>query len=141
MLHTRLHTLIELRLQNGEAKISIPKELLIQPVENPLMSLVQFVYPSILHNMKDVNFFQERAILAPTIESFEQVNDFMLSLIPGEEKIYLSFDTPCPSDEETEIQGEWFTYEFLNDVKCSGIPNHKLTLKVGVPVMLLRNLD
>nr|KYP33102.1 ATP-dependent DNA helicase PIF1 [Cajanus cajan] len=127
--------------QNGEVEISIPKELLIQPVENPLMSLVQFVYRSILHNLKDVNFFQERAILAPTIESFEQVNDFMLSVIPGEEKNYLSSDTPCPSDEETKIQGEWFTSKFLNDVKCYGVPNHKLTLKVGVPIMLLRNLD
>jgi ATP-dependent exoDNAse (exonuclease V) alpha subunit len=29
----------------------------------------------------------------------------------------------------------------LNEIKCSGLPNHKLLLKVGVPVMLMRNLD
>jgi len=34
-----------------------------------------------------------------------------------------------------------FTYEFLNDIKCSRIPNHKLKLKIGVPIMLLRNID
>ncbi|KAL1308594.1 hypothetical protein AAHE18_17G118200 [Arachis hypogaea] len=31
--------------------------------------------------------------------------------------------------------------EFLNDIKCSGLPNHKLTLKSGVVVMLLQNID
>ncbi|XP_020972608.1 uncharacterized protein LOC110269246, partial [Arachis ipaensis] len=31
--------------------------------------------------------------------------------------------------------------EFLNDIKCSGLPNHKLTLKSGVAVILLRNID
>lgn len=45
------------------------------------------------------------------------------------------------SDEGHETQGEWFTTEFLNDIKCSGVPNHVLTLKVGVPVMLMRNID
>jgi len=29
----------------------------------------------------------------------------------------------------------------LNDIKCSGIPNHRIKLKVGVPIMLLRNID
>ncbi|XP_031099739.1 uncharacterized protein LOC116003940 [Ipomoea triloba] len=33
------------------------------------------------------------------------------------------------------------TPEFLNGLKASGIPNHTLTLKVGSPVMLLRNID
>ncbi|KEH21515.1 PIF1-like helicase [Medicago truncatula] len=31
--------------------------------------------------------------------------------------------------------------EFLNTINSSGLPNHKITLKVGVPIMLLRNLD
>ena len=31
--------------------------------------------------------------------------------------------------------------EILNGFKISGIPNHKLVLKEGVPVMLLRNID
>ena len=29
---------------------------------------------------------EDRAILAPTLETVEEVNDFMLSLIPGDEK-------------------------------------------------------
>ena len=33
------------------------------------------------------------------------------------------------------------TPEFLNSLGTSGLPNHSITLKVGTPLMLLRNLD
>ena len=91
--------------------------------------------------MKDLKYLEERAILAPTHDSVDTVNDFVLSLIPGEEHEYLSFDSTVPSDENSAVQADWFTPEFLNDMKCSGIPNHRLRLKIGVLVMLLRNID
>ena len=109
--------------------------------DKPLVSLVDFVYSNILENLSVPNFFEERGILAPTLEIVEEVNEFMLSLIPRDEKYYFSSDSPCHSDEDYEIQGERFTPEFLNEIKYSRIPNHKLRLKVGVLVMLLRNLD
>jgi len=62
-------------------------------------------------------------------------------LIPGEEKEYLSFDSVCRSGENSDVQSEWFTTEFLIGVKSSGIPNHRLKLRVGCPVMLMRNID
>jgi len=40
-------------------------------------------------------YFDDRAILCPTTYSVEEVNEFILSLISGEEVIYLSSDTPC----------------------------------------------
>ncbi|XP_057433864.1 uncharacterized protein LOC130726560 [Lotus japonicus] len=91
------------------------------------------------HGSKDSH--SERVILAPTLESVEHVNNYMLSKLPGVEREYLSYDTPCRSDEDSEVHAEWFTSEFLNDVQCSGIPNHRLILKVGVLIMLLRNID
>jgi ATP-dependent DNA helicase PIF1 len=33
------------------------------------------------------------------------------------------------------------TLEFFNTISALGLPNHKLRLKVGISVMLLRNLD
>lgn len=65
----------------------------------------------------------------------------MLDMIQGEVKEYLSSDYICKSDENTDVEGEWFITEFLNDIKCSGLPNHRLILKIGVPIMLLRNID
>ena len=71
----------------------------------------------------------------------EMVNEFILSQIPGEEKEYLSSDSYSLSDQDVGIDADWITAEFLNEIKCSGIPNHKLVLKKGVPIMLLRNID
>jgi hypothetical protein len=34
-----------------------------------------------------------------------------------------------------------YPVEFLNTLQFNGIANHKLELKVGVPILLLRNLN
>ncbi|XP_031116779.1 uncharacterized protein LOC116020446 [Ipomoea triloba] len=47
----------------------------------------------------------------------------------------------CRSDSTNGILYDMHTPEFLNGLKASGIPNHSLTLKIGSPVMLLRNID
>jgi len=36
---------------------------------------------------------------------------------------------------------EAITPEFLHSLKTSGIPNHKIRLKTGTPIMLIQNLD
>jgi len=61
------------------------------------MSLIDFVYPDLNDNLGDLLFFQERGILAPALDSIEHVNEYMMSLIPGEEKEYLSSDSVCRS--------------------------------------------
>ncbi|XP_056688054.1 uncharacterized protein [Spinacia oleracea] len=125
---------------DGETTIEIPDDVLIKDVvTNPIAVIVDSIYPSVLENLDDPKFFQDRAILAPTNECVEEVNEQLLSMISGEEKIYLSSDSICKAD----IQGnqELYTPDFLNSIKCSGLPNHTLKLKVGVPVMLLRNID
>jgi len=33
------------------------------------------------------------------------------------------------------------TPEFLSSLRTSGLPNHQITLKIGTPIMLLRNID
>ncbi|XP_072064185.1 uncharacterized protein [Arachis hypogaea] len=40
-----------------------------------------------------------------------------------------------------EIQLDLYGIELLNSINCSTLPPHKLILKVGVSVMLLRNID
>ena len=65
----------------------------------------------------------------------------MMSLISDEEKKYLSSDYVCRSGENSDVQSEWFTTEFLNGTKSSRIPNHRLKLRVGCPVMLMRNIN
>ncbi|KAL6567653.1 hypothetical protein OROGR_001321 [Orobanche gracilis] len=126
---------------DGEADIKLPDDIIIKDAKNSIASIVESTYPSILQNMSDPKFFQERAILAPTNEMVEKINEYILSLMPGEEVEYLSSD--CISKEEGEVNEHEHIYstEFLNTVRCSGLPNHSLKLKVGCMVMLLRNID
>ncbi|XP_057444479.1 uncharacterized protein LOC130736698 [Lotus japonicus] len=90
--------------------------------------------------MKDPQFFQDKAILAPTLEAVEMINTYMLGIIAAPEHEYLSSESVLRSDEDSEIQGEWLTTEFLNDTKSSRMPNHKLFV-VDTQIMLLRNID
>lgn len=126
---------------DGEANVDIPHDLLVQHSDNHIADIVELTYPNLVNNMFNPRFFDDRAVLAPTLDIVERVNDYILSMIPGEEKEYLSCDSICKVDEEIGVDVEWLTTEFLNDIRCSGIPNHRLVLKKGVPVMLLRNID
>jgi len=102
----------------GQGMIEIPEENLILDVEQPLLQLVEFVYPSYINNVTSDGSFDDGAILCPTTKCVNQVNDFILSLIPGSEVTYLSSDSPCESEEQEIAQAEWFTTKFLNDIKC-----------------------
>lgn len=61
-------------------------------------------------------------------------------LYAGEERIFFSSDSIDASDRFS-INDQALTPDFLNKIKTSGLPNHSLRLKVGCPVMLLRNMD
>lgn len=63
-----------------------------------------------------------------------------LNLVIGDEKSYLSSDSIEPT-EGTEADRIVYLQEFLNSVKVLGLPNHGLRLKVGIQIVLLRNID
>ncbi|XP_022722234.1 ATP-dependent DNA helicase PIF1-like [Durio zibethinus] len=92
-------------------------------------------------NYNDPTYLKDRAILFPTNEDVDKVNDYILSKLHGESKKYLSFDKLCPDSGSVDEQSILFPTEFFNTLKFPGIPNHELELKVGVPVILLRNIN
>jgi len=71
----------------------------------------------------------------------DQINDFILSLVPSDHKEYLSSNSIDMSNTIDNIPLEAITLEFLNILKTYGIPNHNIKLKTCNPIMLLRNLD
>ena len=94
-----------------------------------------------LQNLTNPNNFKERTILGPTLEVVAHVNNYLMSRLAGEEKIYLSSDSICLEEGNMESELEAFSPEILNGINCSGLLPHKLILKEGVPVMLLGNID
>jgi hypothetical protein len=59
--------------------------------------------------------------------------------LQGEEVIYLSSDFVCITS--TNGLDSMYPMEFLNTLKFPRIPDHELKLKVGLPVMLLKNIN
>ncbi|XP_022031112.2 ATP-dependent DNA helicase pif1-like [Helianthus annuus] len=127
---------------DGVAIVEIPSDILITDSSDPIESLIRFVYPSVLERYMDLDYFSERAILTPKNEVVHEINDRLLELFPGEPVEYLSSDTICETEKGIDsFQQEFYSPDVLNGLKISGLPNHRLVLKVGVPIMLLRNID
>ncbi|KAL9295677.1 putative DNA helicase [Arabidopsis thaliana] len=125
---------------DGIALIDIPEEFLINGDNDPVESIIEAVYGNTFMEEKDPKFFQGRAILCPTNEDVNSINEHMMSMLYGEERIYLSSDSIDPADTSS-ANNDAYSADFLNSVRVSGLPNHCLRLKVGCPVMLLRNMD
>ena len=65
----------------------------------------------------------------------------MIDLIDVDEETYLSANSICKASTNILDQDVMYPTELLNSLKFPGIPNHKLRLKVGLPIILLRNLN
>ncbi|XP_057763578.1 uncharacterized protein LOC130984574 [Arachis stenosperma] len=127
---------------DGESIVHIPSDILIKNSETTLDDLIDFVYPNMLSNLSIENYFKDRAILAPTLDfCVTDVNNKMTAGLPGQERVYLSSDSVCAEEGNMEFELDAFSPEILNGINCSGLPPHKLVLKIGAPVMLLRNID
>ncbi|KAG4946474.1 hypothetical protein JHK87_042481 [Glycine soja] len=111
---------------DGYAIIEIPQELLISDFNDPIHGNVNSTYPNLMDQYNNEEYLQCKAILASTIDIVDEINAFVLSLVPG----------------ATNSQAwEALTPEFLNSLRTFGLPNHKITLKVRSLIMLLRNID
>ncbi|KAK7097308.1 hypothetical protein V1264_004308 [Littorina saxatilis] len=106
-----------------------------QPVTT-LSKLKYAVFPLLGDFFRDRRWLCERAILAPTNEAVKATNKELLQELPGPVHTYKSVDT-VPDDNEAVN----YPTEFLNSLQPAGVPPHELNLKLGTPVMLMRNLD
>ncbi|GJZ87992.1 ATP-dependent DNA helicase PIF1-like protein, partial [Tanacetum coccineum] len=126
---------------DGEVCIDLPEEILLDADDDPVTSIIDFTYLNILDNINDPSYFQEKAILAPMNEVVDNMNEHLLEKFQGEEMVYLSSDNVDKTKRHTTIDQTIFSPEFINGLKFSGVSNHMLALKVGVPIMLLNNID
>uniref|UniRef100_A0A8C5PJF9 ATP-dependent DNA helicase n=1 Tax=Leptobrachium leishanense TaxID=445787 RepID=A0A8C5PJF9_9ANUR len=85
-----------------------------------------------------ISQFEKTAILCPKNCDVDNINEEVLSLLEGESRTYLSTDS---IDDESQEDKDNYPIEFLNELTPSGMPVHKLKLKIGSIIMLLRNLN
>ncbi|SGY57450.1 BQ5605_C006g04273 [Microbotryum silenes-dioicae] len=103
--------------------------------------LIRHVYPVPALNLDNmslsakIEYFRNRAILAPKNLQVDQINDMVLDLLPGEPQTFYSADSVENKHESL------FSIEYLQSLNIPGMALHAAKFKVGCPVMLLRNLD
>ena len=125
---------------DNECVISLPDHFKCR--ENTMDSLIETVYPGIRTGNHPSGYFAERTILSGLNSEVDSMNKELLRQFPGEAQMFHSADC-IPSTEQTGEDDPMINYppEYLNEINCSGIPLARLELKVGCPVMVLRNLD
>jgi ATP-dependent DNA helicase PIF1 len=88
----------------------------------------------------------QRNIPAPKNIDVDEVNNAILESLSEESHTYLSANSLIPTEEGASVavrvsMDSLYLVEFLDTLQFSGITNHELELKVGVPILLLRNLN
>ncbi|UYV67820.1 hypothetical protein LAZ67_5002140, partial [Cordylochernes scorpioides] len=83
----------------------------------------------------------DRAILCPTNEDTFQINNALLDKLGGTFHHYVSIDFIDIQSDNLEQDQLNYPVEFLNLITLSGMPQHKLNIKVGAIVILLKNVN
>ncbi|KAF1891882.1 hypothetical protein Lal_00016912 [Lupinus albus] len=100
-------------------EVNIAKEIPILDYDNPIDVIVSNTYPNLQDHYKDEQFLQCRVILASTIEIVDQINDYVLSKISGNENGYLSSHLVDMSNVNESEAFNILIPEFLNSLATS----------------------
>lgn len=113
-----------------EDSIALPRELLLPATTRNRSGLIRHVYPGPaleLDNMsigEKVEYFRDRAILAPKNSQVDQINDMVLDLLPGDAQTFYSADSVDNEDESL------FSIEYLQSLNIAGMALHAAKFKV-----------
>ena len=156
-LHLRMNMRVSGGLQDAEfiswigrlsydaalnTSITLP-DYISQPRD--VAALVQAVYPPEViqsamsgSRVRDINVFTDRAILTTKNAVVTELNALILSRTEGSGRVYYSVDTADVNDSNNGL--DQLPVECLQSLELPSLPPSKLELKIGAPVMLLRNL-
>uniref|UniRef100_A0A0S1MJ77 DNA helicase Pif1-like 2B domain-containing protein n=1 Tax=Phakopsora pachyrhizi TaxID=170000 RepID=A0A0S1MJ77_PHAPC len=97
--------------------------------------LIEHTFPPLSKRYRENRYLMDRAILCAKNTNVQKLNNQIIKYLPTEERCYRSFDS-APEDLHNIYQ-----VEYLNEISLPSFPPHNLILKVGCPIILLRNLD
>ena len=105
-------------------------------VKQSMQQLADHVYPRLKHNFSKDGWMNGRAILAPTNREVDDINNMISETFPGDPIVLSS------SDDLMDVNDfQRYNIEYLNSLSPTGLPVHRLFIKPGMPLMLMRNLN
>jgi hypothetical protein len=102
-----------------------------------LDGFISSVFPDLPNRYAEEGYMDGRAILTTKNVVVNHINTDIAAGMHGDEHVFFSADTVEAGDD----RAYGIPTKFLNTITLPGMPPHWLALKVGVPVILLRNLD
>ncbi|XP_074323772.1 uncharacterized protein LOC141660684 [Apium graveolens] len=124
-----------------ENQILISSQFCDVQTENTVDNMICSTYPNFSHEGHSTQYLSERVILTPTNQTVGHLNSLIIDKLPGESVSYFSVDAVEEFGGTDEDMNKAFPIEYLNSLNVAGMPPHDLKLKVGVVVMLMRNLN
>ncbi|KAL7166942.1 hypothetical protein ACSBR2_037578 [Camellia fascicularis] len=85
-------------------------------------------------------FLTEHTILFARNDDVSDINTTALNIFPGRLHTYLAADKMSEDNEIDSTTTNRYPNEYLNSLDPLGLPTFKLELKVGCPIILLRNI-
>ena len=122
---------------NGDGDVRLPDDICVPYTGDgkDLDRLIECIFPKLNENMASKDYITSRAILLTRNERVDMINMKMISSFQGDEMVYHSFDSAIDDPHN------YYPSEFLNTLTPNGLPPHMLKLKIGCPIILLRNID
>jgi hypothetical protein len=102
-----------------------------------LDTLIHAVFLTLAINYANQGYMDGRTILTTKNTIVNSLNTQIAEAVPGREHVFLSADSVETGNDQAMAIGT----EFLNTITLAGMPPHRLALKIGVPVILLKNLN
>ncbi|GKC64326.1 retrotransposon gag protein [Tanacetum coccineum] len=121
--------------------VDIPPAYSIPNDEHGISNLIKFIYDDDTLQFPTAETLQQKAIVCPENETADMINSRVLSMLPGTTRTYKSFDEATPHGHDGGEVELLYPTEYLNTLSFAGLPSHNLELKVGTPIMLLRNIN
>jgi len=121
--------------------IQIPQNLVLSPNGPKIPAIAETIYDDFDLFYASIPYLAQRSIVCPVNAIVDEINSFMLNKVAGCTREYLSFDTIANSSEQPLDFQMLYPPEFLNSITLNNFPQHCLDLKIGVPVVLLRNIN
>ena len=126
------------RNSDEDNEVAIPQDM----CSNNIEALTNFVYPNLESTPPPPpNYFLNRMILAPRNSDVDTVNETLLDRMSGDAKTYYSADQNVYESGADDHRYLPLTPEFLRSVKSTSLPPGELRIKIGCPLILMRNLS
>jgi hypothetical protein len=118
-------------------EIRLPHDICVPHTgeDSDLDTLIDYIFSNLNANMSSKYYITSRVILSTWNDWVDMINMKMIGHFHGDDLVYYSFDYAVDDPHS------YYPQEFLNTLTPNGLPPYVLKLKIGYPVILLRNID